>query len=352
MSQPFVIPSRTPGPTSKSTHVLQSERVLVVIVNYRTAAFVVRALASIERSLDELQGGSVMVVDNDSRDGSGEAIRAAIREHGWERWASVLRAPVNGGFGYGNNLGYRHSMTTGERPAMVLFLNPDTELRVGVISTLRSRLLADPSIGIVGSAIENQRGEPSAAAHNIHSPLSELESAARLGLLSKLLVRWSVTPPQSDRAHRCGWVSGACMGVRPEVLAATGGFDEGFFLYFEEVDLCARAARLGWQCWFEPSVRVMHLEGASTGIAEAKRPKPAYWYASRRRLLVKLYGIAGLVAADLLWIVGRATLVVRRTLMGSGHASGRLEPRMARDMLSSDFKAIISGNARVRPHIQ
>lgn len=323
---------------------------LVVIVNYRTASLVVSALASIERFLDELEGGSVVVVDNDSCDGSATAIRAAVREHGWDDWVSVLQAPFNGGFGYGNNLGYRHAMTTDDPPAMVLFLNPDTELRVGVIATLRSRLLGDPSIGIVGSAIENQRGEPAAAAHNVHSPLGEFESAARLDLLSKLLNRWTVTPPQSDRAHRCGWVSGACMGVRPEVLSATNGFDEGFFLYFEEVDLCARAARLGWQCWFEPSVRVMHLEGASTGIAEVKRPKPAYWYASRRRLLVKLYGIAGLIVADLLWVVGRATLVARRTLMGSGHASGALEPRMARDMLSSDFKAIISGNARVRAH--
>lgn len=320
-------------------------------MNYRTAAFVVRALASIEQSLAELQGGSVIVVDNDSGDGSASAIRTAVREHGWDHWVSVLESSFNGGFGYGNNLGYRHAVAAGSLPAMVLFLNPDTEIRVGAITTLRDRLFSEPSIGIVGAAIENPQGDASAAAHNIHSPIGELESAARLSLLSRLLARWAVTPPQAPHAHLCGWVSGACMAVRPALLDATGGFDEGFFLYFEEVDLCARAARLGWQCWFEPSARVMHLEGASTGIAERDRPKPAYWYASRRRLLVKQYGIAGLVCADLLWLLGRATLVIRRSLTGSGRASGRLEPRMARDMLSGDFKAVLSGNARVRTSV-
>ena len=132
--------------------------------------------------------------------------------------------------------------------------------------------------------------------------------------------------------------------VRREVLDAVGPLDEGFFLYFEEVDFCRRAHRAGWSCWLVADARVMHIEGAATGIKAARRRLPAYWFASRRRFFVKAYGIGGLVLADLLWAIGRASLVLRRALGLGGRGREAEEPsRIASDLLLGDARAALSG---------
>ena len=134
------------------------------------------------------------------------------------------------------------------------------------------------------------------------------------------------------------------MGIRRETLDAVGTLDEGFFLYFEEVDYCSRARRLGWSCWFVPRARVVHLEGAATGIKSGRQRRPAYWYASRRRFFTKRYGVAGLLAADALWSLGRLTLVLRRALRLGGHHVRDSEPRdFAFDLLVGDLRALLRG---------
>jgi GT2 family glycosyltransferase len=138
--------------------------------------------------------------------------------------------------------------------------------------------------------------------------------------------------------------------VRRQALDAVGPFDEEFFLYFEEVDFCARARRLGWTCWYVPDARVVHYEGASTGIRVPGRRRPAYWFASRRRFFVKRYGIRGLLAADLLWAIGRLSLVVRRLLRLGGRAGVADEPaRLSGDLLLGDLRALFSGALRRIP---
>lgn len=141
------------------------------------------------------------------------------------------------------------------------------------------------------------------------------------------------------------------MAIRREVLDAVGPFDEGFFLYYEEVDFCRRAAAAGWQCWLVADARVVHFEGASTGITLARRRTPAYWFASRRRFFLKSYGVAGLLAADVLRLVGRASLVVRRALGLGGRRGEAEEPlRQTRDLLASDARALLSGEWRSLSH--
>jgi hypothetical protein len=95
------------------------------------------------------------------------------------------------------------------------------------------------------------------------------------------------------------------MLVRASAFERVGGFDEGFFLYFEEVDFCVRCRRAGWGVRYEPATRVVHLEGQTTG-AGAGRPRPPYWYESRRRLFLKTLGGSGLLLADAAWALGRA----------------------------------------------
>jgi len=226
----------------------------------------------------------------------------------------------------------------------VVLLNPDAVVRAGTLARLIDELGTRPRAGIAGAAIEGPDGELVVSAHVTPSPLGELEASAGFAPLTRLLSRHVVSPPPSGVSRECDWVSGACMAIRREVLDAIGPFDEGFFLYYEEVDFCRRAARAGWTCWFVPDARVVHFEGAATGITHARRRLPAYWFDSRRRFFLKSYGAPGLLAADLLRCLGRGSLVLRRTLGLGGRRNAEREPvRATRDLVASDIRALWRG---------
>jgi len=312
-----------------------------VIVNYRTAALVVECLRSIAAEAAALPGFRAVVVDNASGDGSVETLAGAIEREGWRGWASVIANDRNGGFASGNNVGIREALRA--RVDHVLLLNPDTVARSGAIRALSDFLDSHPQVGIAGSALENAAGGAECSAHNAPSPLGELESGASLGLLSRALRRHAVTPPLRDVAHECEWVSGASLMVKKEVFDSVGLLDEEYFLYFEEADFCLRARQAGWQVWFVPASRVVHLEGASTGIADTSRRRPRYWYDSRRRYFLKHFGAAGLVLADALWAVGTASLALRRFLRLGAGGNGRNPRRFALDLLWGDLRFLVTG---------
>ena len=321
--------------------------VFVIIVNYRTGGMSVDCVASLAGDVGDLHGGRVIVVDNDSRDDSIDVMRRAVVERGWAGWVEVLALPRNGGFAYGNNHAIARIRETTPEFATVVLLNPDTLARPGTVARLVSHLQAHPKVGVVGASIESESGARAVSAHAMPSPLGELEAAASLAVLTRALSRFAVSPASADASHECDWVSGACMAVRREVFDSVGLFDEGFFLYFEEVDFCRRARRVGWVCWFLADARVVHFEGASTGIKEAGRRLPPYWFDSRRRFFLKAYGWLGLVAADLLWTSGRITLLTRRALGLGGRAGAHEQPRwLTRDMLASDVRAMFAGEWR------
>jgi GT2 family glycosyltransferase len=314
--------------------------VFVAIVNYRTGRLAVDCLASLEGQAADLRGGRVIVADNDSGDDSLSVLRAAVAARDWSSWVEVLALPRNGGFAYGNNAAIARVRETCPTFHSVILLNPDTVARAGVVAGLTRHLDAHPRAGIAGAAIESDTGEQAISAHVMPSPLGELEGAAELGVLSRVLSHRAVSPPPRGGSHVCDWVSGACMAIRRETLDVVGAFDEKFFLYYEEVDFCRRAARAGWTCWFVADARVVHFEGASTGITEARRRLPAYWFDSRRRFFLKSYGPSGLLAADVLRCLGRASLVLRRTLgLGGRRNAGREPLRVTRDLIASDVRA-------------
>jgi GT2 family glycosyltransferase len=111
-------------------------------------------------------------------------------------------------------------------------------------------------------------------------------------------------------------VSGASLLLRREVLDSVGLLDEGYFLYYEEVDLCRRAARAGWECWHEPASRVVHLGGQATGTnpTDSVRRVPGYVLESRRRYFVKHHGVAYATVADLAWLAGHLAWRLRMRL--------------------------------------
>lgn len=321
-------------------------RTWIVVVNYRTADLAIDCMRSLASQVDDLRGGRVVVADNASGDGSVEKLTDAIEREGWSTWAEVVPLDRNGGFAFGNNAGIRMALASPETVDYVMLLNPDTIVRPGAIRALAEFMGTHPNAGIAGSLLETPDGRVDCSAHRVHSPLSELDGGARLGILSRLLRRHIVSPPLRQEAHPCDWVSGASMIVRRSVIEEIGPMDEGFFLYFEEVDYCWRAKKAGWEVWYVPQSRVLHLEGAATGIKTAAKRRAGYWYDSRRRFFIKHYGVAGLLLADALWAVGRLSLLLRN-ILGLGGKGMEADPRrFMPDLLGGDLRAIASGQAR------
>lgn len=318
-------------------------RIWIIIVNYRTAGLAIDCLRALSTQVVDLGGGRVVVVDNDSGDGSVEKLTAAIEREGWTGWAGVMPLDHNGGFAYGNNAGIRAALASADQVDYMMLLNPDTVVREGAVKALVGFMGSHPRAGIAGSLLENAHGGLESSAHRIHNPLSELDAGARLGWLSRLLHRYVVWGRPGTEAHQCDWVSGASMMVRREVIERMGPMDEGYFLYFEEADFCWRAKQAGWEVWYVPQSRVMHLEGAATGISAGAKRRAGYWYDSRRRFFVKHYGVAGLVLADMLWAAGRATYLLRCLLRLGVRAQ---DPKWYMfDLLWGDLRAILSGQA-------
>ena len=317
----------------------------IVIVNYRTAELTIDCLRALSTQVADLAGGRVVVVDNDSGDGSTEKLFSAIDREGWSGWAGVMSLDRNGGFAYGNNAGIRVALASADHVDYVMLLNPDTVVRERAVKALVEFMEGHPHAGIAGSLLENKDGGVECSAHTFPSPLSELDEGSRLGVLSRLLSRYVVTPPLRAVAHACDWVSGASMIIRRQVIEDIGLMDENYFLYFEEVDFCRRAKQAGWECWHVPDSRVMHLEGAATNIRTTARRRAGYWYDSRRRFFLKHYGITGLVLADSLWAAGRVTYMLRRLLrLGGRH--GKHDPKwFMYDLLWGDLRAILTGRA-------
>lgn len=315
----------------------------VVVVNYRTPALAVACLRSLEPELAGVRGGSVVVVDNHAGDGSPERIAAAIAGEGWGAWATLLALPDNRGFSAGNNAALRALLASDDPPGWFLLLNPDTVVRPGALRALLDGAARHPRAGIVGSRLEEPDGSPRPAAFRFHSILTEIEGALRFGPVSRLLSRWALVMPEPREACRADWVSGASMLVRREVLEEIGLLDEGYFLYFEEVDLCLRAARAGWECWHEPGSRVVHLERRSTGIDPGNRLRrlPAYVLESRRRYFVKNHGVAYAALADAAWMAGHLAWSLRMRLQSR---PDRGEPGLLRDFLR--HSVLVRGGAR------
>lgn len=307
-------------------------RILVVIVNYRTAGLTIEAVGSLQPEVAGPFEVRVAVLDNDSRDGSAERIAKALADRQWE-FATLHALPKNGGFAYGNNAAIRPALASSAPPDYVWLLNPDTRVHAGALAALIADLEAHPEAGIAGSRLEEPDGSAQRSAFRFPTVLSELEEGLRFGPASRLLSDHLVAPPVRSEAHEIDWVAGASMLIKRRVFDEVGLFDEDYFLYYEEVDFCLRAARKGWRCRYVPSSRVIHLVGQASGVTDTKkRPsrRPDYWFESRQRYFRKNYGPAYAALADAAWAASYSTFRVRRMLQ---QKPDRDPPRMLRDFL-------------------
>jgi N-acetylglucosaminyl-diphospho-decaprenol L-rhamnosyltransferase len=283
-------------------------RLAVVIVNYRTPDLVVGALASLEAELDHERDLAV-VVDNHSGDDSPDQIASAIESKGWRQWVQLIRSPRNGGFSAGNNLGIQ-----GVDSDFYLLLNSDAYVRPGAIAELLEAANRHPEAGLISPRLEWPNGEPQISCFRCHSIASELISGAATSVVTKLLKRFDVPIPLFDEPSLPEWTSFACVLLRASVVKAVGEMDDGYFMYFDDVDYCRGAAAAGFSILHWPAARVVHLRGGTSpvkkAIAARKRP-PAYFYASRSRYFAKRYGRAGLWLVNVSWLVGRAIAGLR-----------------------------------------
>jgi GT2 family glycosyltransferase len=290
-------------------------RWLVVIVNYRTPELCVDCLRSLASEVHGRHDVEVVVVDSGSADGSAEAIAAAIGGEGWGAWARVLALAENRGFSAANNAAIRPTLQRVTPPELIWLLNSDTRVRPGAVAELERFLGRRPDVHLVGTRLEEPDGTPQCSAFHFPSVLGELERGLSWGMASRLLARWVMAPPAPTSACPVESAAGASLVLRRVVLEQCGLLDEGFYLYFEDADLCRRARAAGFACWYLPSSRVVHLVGRSSGVVFGQpRRLPAYWFQARRRYFVKHHGRVYATAADIAWTLGFLLWRIRRPL--------------------------------------
>lgn len=302
--------------------------VLTVILNWRTAEMTLRAVEAALAAMEGLEG-AITVVDNASGDGSEEHLRAAVAERGWGARVRVLQAGRNGGFGAGNNVGIRAGLPGGARPDYIYILNSDAFPEPDAIRLLADHLDQNPDVGLAGGYVEGIDGTPHQTLFRFPSIASELEGAARTGPITRLFKHHVVPLPiPTAPVTRVDWSAGCSLMMRDAMLQRIGLFDETFFLYFEETELCLRAARAGWPTDYIRASKVAHIGSESTGMQRWTRTPP-YWFDSRQYYFFKAGGIWHARFATLAHLTGGAIWRLRRFLF---RMERRDPPYFLRDM--------------------
>lgn len=230
-----------------------SDRVTAVVVNYNAAG-------ALERCVESLAADGVahvVVVDNASTDHSADELSPRAGNTRVE----IVRSTSNLGYGRAANVGATRSGSE-----YVLVANPDLEVRPGCIEVLAGVLSSSPGVALVGPMLRETSGVVYPSGRDFPS-IAEALGHAFLGLV------WGGNPWTRRYRHlghdqhvsrSADWVSGAIFLVRRRAFESVGGFDEGYFMYLEEVDLCWRLRRAGWEVRYEPAAEVVHVQGVST----------------------------------------------------------------------------------------
>jgi N-acetylglucosaminyl-diphospho-decaprenol L-rhamnosyltransferase len=295
-----------------------SPQVLAIIVNYRTPDLTIRATEALILALEALPGSQIVIVDNNSNDGSLDALRSALSNRPLPQGIrmTITSSPRNGGFGYGVNFALRPALDAPTPPDYIYLLNSDAFPRKDAVTELVHLLETHPDAGIAGSFVHGVDGRPHETAFRFPTLLGEVEGGLKLGLATKALKRWTVPMTIPKAAEPVDWVAGASMLLKRSVFERVGLFDETFFLYFEETDLCLRARRQGLLTYYVPTSVVAHVGSASTGMQDKTRRLPAYWFASRSHYFRKNFGRAYLHATNAAWLASSTLFQARRRIQG------------------------------------
>jgi GT2 family glycosyltransferase len=219
----------------------------VILVNYNDRRHLAPCLEAVSATIVPIPF-EILLVDNASTDGSVEAVAAEFPS------VRLIRNATNPGFGAANNRAVRES--SGE---YLLFLNTDTILQSGAVAALFEVLVSDSNAAAVGPLLFAGPGRV------------QVSFGKRVDFLGQLIQKSILNPfykkklNAESRIREAGWLSAACLLCRRSAFDEAGGFDERFFIYFEDIDLCRRLRLAGWRLLFVPGARVFHEGGATTG---------------------------------------------------------------------------------------
>ncbi len=244
--------------------------VFVIVLHWQGSHYTRACLASL-RALS-YPNFKVLLVDNGSPDGSGKSIASQFPE------VAFLATGENLGFSGGCNAGIKFCLDAGAE--WIWLLNNDTRVDRDSLTTLMKVAQASPDAGALGGVVLSGGGDEFAA-----SGPGEIDFMRAKTYLRQL-------NSAGAESVKCQWLSGSNLLLRSKALKRTGLFDERYFLYFEDTDLCHRLTRAGWSCLLVPGARVEHAGGAST------QGERSYWraYYYTRNRLVFFLDHAGLLA--------------------------------------------------------
>ncbi|MGW0217513.1 glycosyltransferase family 2 protein [Micromonospora chokoriensis] len=281
-----------------------------IVVTHNSERQIVAALNALRQ--EDLP---VRLVDNASCDGTVDLVRRHFPE------VTVLVSPTNTGFASAVN-----RAAAGVDTDVVLLVNPDCVVTTGAVAELVRVIGSRPSVGIAGPRITDAHGRVAISAHRFESLVTVLASRFG-GALVPVALRRLLSGRQRRAAYDActrgaqpvavDWLSGACLAVRTDLFTAIGGLDEGYFLYYEDEELCLQAARRGAEVLYVPSVTAVHTGGASSS-------DPAWIWPHLYRSMLRFF--ARHRAGTLHAVRG---VVLLRALIGIGLAGVRmpLQPR-------------------------
>ena len=281
--------------------------VSAVVVNYKARDHLVECVRSLRaEGIDD-----VVVVDNHSADGSREALAAV------DPGAHFLDTGANLGYGTAVNRGA--VLTSGD---LLLVCNADVVIEPGAVKALVDVVDADRRVAIVGPQVENSDGTPYPSPRTFPDLKVALGHAflGHVAPRNRFTRRYRLLDWDHVRTLDAQWVSGACFLVRRDAWVALGGFDESYFMYVEDVDLCWRAGRAGWKVAFDPAGRVTHAQGASSDL------RPYRMIVEHHRSLLRFYrrtttgAAAALVPLVAAGLAARTGLVCAQRVLSSARA--------------------------------
>lgn len=263
----------------------------VIIVSWQVKKELQKCLARLVREVNSNPGVNIMVVDNDSADGTTEMVINEFPQ------VQLILSKENLGFARACNLG--SSKVTAE---YYVFLNPDTEITVGFFSDLERSFIHHPKAGIIGGHIFNSDGTTQASVRGFPGLWVGLGEALKLlGRFPWLAPAYFIKEFDYNNSQIVDQVMGACLAVRSRAWHELGGFDESFFVWFEEVDLCYRAKQVGYEIWYDHHINLLHSQASSFSQLTTYQRHKLYIGS----LVYYLKKNIGPVAATLVWLASR-----------------------------------------------
>lgn len=273
-------------------------KLTVVIVNWNTKELLKTCLSSVLENGSEAVG-KVIVVDNDSSDGSPEMVSREFPA------IHLIKNAQNLGFSHGCNQGIKESKTD-----YVAILNSDTVIFPKALGLLAGFMDKNEKTGALGPKLLNEDGSVQLSCRNFPS-FKEATVHAFWGIFNQANP-FTRSYRQADWDHsterEVDWISGACMVLRKKALAEAGLFDEDYFMYLEDVDLCYRLKQAGWKVFFYPGARVTHYSGGSS------RKRSSRAIIEHQKSIYHFYKTYYEEAKCWRWLVA-AGLIVRATLL-------------------------------------